>query len=214
MKPTSVGLVDMGLGNLRSVHNALTHVGARVVVGSSPHQLEQTERLVLPGVGSFSEGMARLHEGGWVEAISRHVSGGGYLLGICLGMQLLADSGTEHTETPGLGLVPGRVEPLAPASPSVRVPHIGWNDVTPVVEHPVLSASGSTPDCFYFVHSYAFVPIDRSDVLGLSDHGGAFVSAAGRGRVTGVQFHPEKSHRAGLELLRRFVTHVDSGSEC
>jgi imidazole glycerol-phosphate synthase subunit HisH len=196
----SIGLVDYGMGNLRSVKNALEAVGASVRLIASGDALSGCRALVLPGVGAFGAGMSRLRERGLVEGLDREVRGRKTpFLGICLGMQLLATTGLEQGEHAGLGWIAGVVERLAPAG-DLRVPHVGWNEVAG--SGPIFSG---TPESFYFVHSYQFVTDDPSLVSGRTDYGQSVVAAVQSGHIYGVQFHPEKSHRAGLALLKRFV---------
>jgi glutamine amidotransferase len=183
-------VVDMGISNLSSVLEAFRRVGADVRVTARPDEVESAERLVLPGVGAFPDGMAALGERGLVEPIRRHaLERGRPLFGICLGMQLLAEGSVEHGSTEGLGIVPGRVVRHEPRDPALRVPNMGWCDV------PELGES------FYFAHSYHLVPDDPGDVWATLDYGGPVVAAVRRGSASGVQFHPEKSQDAGLALL-------------
>jgi glutamine amidotransferase len=197
----AVVLVDAGMGNLRSVENAFGALGHAVEVASSPGALASATHVVMPGVGAFGDGMAALEAGGWVPALEDAVLGRGVpFLGICLGLQLLATWGTEHGDRPGLGWVKGTVERL-PESPGIRVPHIGWNDVEATAPCPLVDPSGGT---FYFVHSYALAA-DTPDAVAVTEHGGRFAAVVQRGNVFGVQFHPEKSHRAGLAVLREFA---------
>jgi imidazole glycerol-phosphate synthase subunit HisH len=200
-----VALVDYGAGNLHSVENALRRVGAEVRVTSAPEVLRTAERIVLPGVGSFKACASGLHAiPGAVEAMRERVFvGGAPFLGICVGMQLLATTGLEHGETPGLGWIAGTVRPIEPSDPSVKVPHMGWNDVVALPHarrHEVIEAGEA-----YFLHSYHFKPRHREDALAMTDHGGGLVAAVGRGNILGVQFHPEKSQAYGLGLLARFL---------
>lgn len=197
-----------------SVGNALAAAGGEVMMATAPEQLDGVSHVVLPGVGSFPAGMERLQRGGWVRWLRQLPRSGTSLLGICLGMQLLADTGSEHASTEGLGLIPGTVEPLQPTDPRIRIPHIGWNDVHVARDGTPLGSTSSGPDAFYFVHSFAFVPSDPRDAVATTDHGGPFVSAVARDNVLGVQFHPEKSQRAGLELLRSFLALDPAGSGC
>ncbi len=200
----SVGLIAYGLGNLRSVVNALRAVGADARLVESPDALAACERLVLPGVGAFGDGMRRLEEGGWIEPLERAVREQGRpLLGICLGMQLLAEQGTEGGERPGLGWLPGRVEPMRSDDPAVRIPHIGWNDVR-IAPGSRLFAGLEDGVSFYFVHSYALRGAD-GDAAGWTRHGDEFPAAVERGPIWAAQFHPEKSQQAGLQVLRNFV---------
>ena len=200
-----VALVDYGAGNLHSVENALRKVGATVKVTADPDVLRAADRIVLPGVGSFracAEGLRA--EQGVIEAMHERVFvGGAPFLGICVGMQLLAARGLEHGETPGLGWIDGTVRLIEPIDTSVKVPHMGWNDVAPLPHarrHEVV-AEGEA----YFLHSYHFKARYREDVLAMSDHGGGLVAAVGRDNVVGVQFHPEKSQAYGLGLLSKFL---------
>ncbi|MGQ0825725.1 MAG: imidazole glycerol phosphate synthase subunit HisH [Actinomycetota bacterium] len=199
MEP-AVAVVDAGIGNIRSVENAFAVLDCKVEVASSPAALAASTHVVLPGVGGFGDGMAALREGDWVEALGDAVLRQGRpFLGICLGMQLLAARGTEHGEHAGLGWIDGTVDRL-PDAADIRVPHIGWNDVEPTAPSPLFTE----PDAFYFVHSYALAPRSPAAVA-VTEHGRPFAAAVQRDHVFGVQFHPEKSHRAGLALLRRFL---------
>ena len=200
-----VALVDYGAGNLHSVENALRRVGAEVTVTADPDVLRAADRIVLPGVGSFRACAEGLHVNqGAVEAMHERVFvGGAPFLGICVGMQLLATQGLEHGETPGLGWIAGTVRLIEPADRSVKVPHMGWNDVATL---PHARASGVVEDGeAYFLHSYHFKPRHHEDVLAMTDHGGGMVAAVGRANMLGVQFHPEKSQAYGLALLERFL---------
>ena len=167
--------------------------------------LRRADRIVLPGVGSFAacaEGLRR--EPGVIEALKERVLGGGApFLGICVGMQLLATTGHEHGENPGLGWIAGDVRLIEPADPTVKVPHIGWNDVAPTPHarrHPVIEEGEA-----YFLHSYHFHAASGQDVLAMTDHGGGLVAAVGRDNILGLQFHPEKSQRYGLGILANFL---------
>lgn len=188
-------IVDIGLSNIGSVRQALSRVGAQSMTARSAGDLEGAGAVILPGVGAFGDGMAALRGQGLVEPLRRHASEGRPLLGICLGMQLLADTSEEHGLHEGLGIVPGRVVRLAPSDPSLPVPNIGWCDV----------ATDGGDDAYYFAHGYHLVPDDPADVAGAFDYGGPVTAIVRRGSVTGVQFHPEKSQDAGLEMLERFV---------
>jgi imidazole glycerol-phosphate synthase subunit HisH len=202
-----VTVVDLGMGNVGSVANMVRKVGGEAVLATGPAALEGADRVLLPGVGAFDEAMARLHDRGFVEPLTALAEGGRTpLLGICLGMQLLAERSQEG-ERPGLGWIPGAVERLPPAGPDgpVKIPHMGWSEVDHASDHPLAEALGEGAR-FYFVHSYAFRPARVHDVLATASHGGVpFVAAVARGSVVGVQFHPEKSHRHGMALVRRFL---------
>lgn len=200
-----VALVDYGAGNLHSVENALRKVGADVRLTADPDVLRAADRIVLPGVGSFRSCAEGLHAiSGAVEAMHERVFvGGAPFLGICVGMQLLATTGLEHGETPGLGWIAGTVRLIEPTDRSVKVPHMGWNDVTVLPHaqaHEVVEGGEA-----YFLHSYHFKPRHHEDVLAMTDHGGGLVAAVGRANMLGVQFHPEKSQAYGLGVLERFL---------
>jgi len=200
-----VALVDYGAGNLHSVHNALKAVGANVSVTSDPNVVRAADRIVLPGVGSFkacAQGLQAIPH--MVEAMAERVHvGGAPFLGICVGMQLLADRGLEHGTTPGLGWVPGEVRLIEPSDPAIKVPHMGWNDVAmlPHAKGYAVIDEGEA----YFLHSYHFAVEAPSDIAAMTDHGEGLVAAVARGNVLGVQFHPEKSQADGLATLERFL---------
>jgi len=200
-----VALVDYGAGNLHSVENALRKVGAEVKVTGDPDVVRAADRIVLPGVGSFkacAEGLRS--RAGVIEAMRERVFvGGAPFLGICVGMQLLATRGLEHGETPGLNWIEGTVRLMTPTDISVKVPHMGWNDVAALPHarnHEVIEAGEA-----YFLHSFHFKARRHEDVLAMTDHGGGLVAAVGRDNIVGVQFHPEKSQAFGLGLLSRFL---------
>jgi len=198
-----LALVDYGAGNLRSVANALRAAGADdVVVTAEAGAVARADRIVLPGVGAFAASMAALSAlPGMVEALNeRVVRRATPFLGICVGMQLMAEAGEEFGRHAGLGWIPGTVAKLAPADPAARVPHMGWNDVTPVAAHPVVA-----PGEAYFLHSFAIAADRPDDVAATTDHGGTVTAAIARDTMVGVQFHPEKSQAYGLALLGRFL---------
>ena len=201
-----IALVDYGAGNLHSVHNALKAAGAQGVrVTSDPDTVRAADRIVLPGVGAFGACAAGLRAiPGLVEAMEERVQvGGAPFLGICVGMQLLADRGLEHGVTRGLGWVPGEVRLIERTDPAIKVPHMGWNDVVPT--HHRDGARLIAPGEAYFLHSYHFQPDDGAHVAAMTDHGGGLVAAVAHDNLLGVQFHPEKSQGYGLELLARFL---------
>jgi imidazole glycerol-phosphate synthase subunit HisH len=198
----TIALIDYGAGNLRSVHNALIAAGAvAVTVTADPDDVARADRIVLPGVGAFKHCMDSLSAiDGMVAALERRVRGDGApFLGICVGMQLMADAGEEHGVHAGLGWIGGTVRAFVPA-PGVRVPHMGWNDVLPTHPHPVIAAGEA-----YYLHGYHFADAACDDVAATSDHGGGFVAAVARANMVGVQFHPEKSQRCGLATMERFL---------
>ncbi|MBT8585681.1 imidazole glycerol phosphate synthase subunit HisH [Polynucleobacter paneuropaeus] len=205
-----IGVIDTGLGNVASVMNAFIHLDHPVYLCKSSDDIKNCDRLVLPGVGSFSAGMAALTKGNWVDSILAHVQKGLPLLGICLGMQLLFEMGHEHGSTDGLGLLAGDVNLLLPAAPA-KVPHVGWNSLVSLKPHPLLRGIKSNID-FYFVHSYHCVPPDSSNVIAYCDFGGEFVAAVAKKNVAGMQFHPEKSQPAGMRILENFAQW--DGSSC
>jgi glutamine amidotransferase len=201
-----VAVVDSGLSNLDSVVRALQEVGGTPYVASTGLELDRPDHIVLPGVGSFADGMAALRDRDLLDALCEEVTGVGVpLLGICLGMQLLATEGTEGGATRGLGFVPGRVVRLDPATSSERIPHVGWNEVEPR-PHAVLFRDVPPGTDFYFVHSYHLLPDHESDVAATTPYCGGFTSAVQRDVVFGVQFHPEKSQAAGFAVLRAFLS--------
>ncbi|BAK64930.1 imidazole glycerol phosphate synthase subunit HisH [Sphingobium sp. SYK-6] len=199
----TVALIDYGAGNLHSVHNALRAAGAHgVVITADAEVVRRADRVVLPGVGAFRACIEPLRAiPGMIDAMREAVFDGGRpFLGICVGMQLLADAGEEFGRHTGLGWVPGTVRLIEPTVPGIKVPHMGWNDVTPAAAHPLL-----VPGEAYFLHSYHFAAADPAHVMAVTDHGGALVAAVGRDNILGVQFHPEKSQAYGLATLARFL---------
>jgi glutamine amidotransferase len=201
---SGVVIVDYGVCNLDSVRRALEECGASVEVSGDPAALARADRIVLPGVGAFPVGMRNLADRGLDEALVREAEAGAPVLGICLGMQLLATTGTEAGGAEGLGLVPAVVERLEPVDAERRIPHVGWNEVTAVEGHPLFAGIEPGTD-FYFVHSYRMRCEDPSSEAATTPYMGGFTSAVSRGTVHGVQFHPEKSQAAGFALLRNFL---------
>lgn len=207
-------VVDMGVGNLGSVLRALEHIGARAAVSSDPGDVARAQALILPGVGSFGDAMASLNAKGLAEPIRRAVLAHGVpLLGICVGMQVLATTGEEFGSHPGLGLIPGHVARL-PAFPGSRIPNMGWCPVRLTGQPRGVLAGMEAEEAFYFAHSYHFVCAEPADVAATMPWGGGhIVAAVSRGTAQGVQFHPEKSQDAGLATLHAFWTTVASGLE-
>jgi imidazole glycerol-phosphate synthase subunit HisH len=208
MKPTRIDIIDYGMGNLRSVRNALERLGCEVQVSSASASLRTADALILPGVGAFGEAMNNLQQLGLVESIRDVVLGEGKpLLGICLGMQLLADSSEERGNHAGLGLIPGQVREIS-VTAGLRLPHIGWNGVS--IRKPApLFRDISDNGAFYFVHSYHF-ECERNFVAGVTEYGYEITAAVQRECIFGVQFHPERSQRKGLRLLQNFVDFVET----
>lgn len=200
-----ITVVDYGMGNLFSVVNALERLALAWRLTSDPAEVAASDRLILPGVGSFREAMLQLNNSGLTEAILENVAAGRPLLGICLGMQLLAEFGTEDAEpgsaVPGLGLIRGTVRAL-PSSANLKVPHIGFNEVWFQREHSIFKGVQDGSD-FYFVHSFHFDAHSNS-VIAKTPYGAAFTSVVSEGVVMGTQFHPEKSQANGLRLLRNY----------
>ena len=202
--PERIALVDFGAGNLRSVHNALLAAGAgRVEITADPDIVRDADRIILPGVGAFGACMGALAAiDGMIEALEDATGRSARpFLGVCVGMQLMADAGEEMGRHSGLGWIAGTVRRLAPDDPALKVPHMGWNDVTPSPATHDLVPAGEA----YFLHSFAFDADDQADVLAWTDHGGRVTAAIGRDNRIGVQFHPEKSQAYGLRLLAEFL---------
>ena len=195
-----VALVDYGAGNLQSVRNALKAAGAEnILVTADPEAVRSADRIVLPGVGAFAHCMNALSGiDGMVDALNEATGAGAKpFLGICVGMQLMAEASEEHGTHAGLGWVKGRVRMMEATDASIKIPHMGWNDVVPARAHPLIDAGEA-----YFLHSFAY---DGDDVIATTEHGGMVVAAIGRDNRIGVQFHPEKSQSYGLAFLARFL---------
>jgi glutamine amidotransferase len=208
----NVGVIDYGVGNLGSVMRAIQELGVAPTLVTRASDMSAMGCLILPGVGNFSESVKLLRKGGWTDALTDEVRGSGKpLLGICLGMQLLASRSMEGADasapegTLGLDLIPGRVEHLRTLACGLRVPHVGWNSVSPFRTKGGLFDGIPEGTDFYFVHSYAFVTENPADVIATTDYGIPVSAAVRRGNVWGTQFHPEKSSRAGFRLLRNFI---------
>lgn len=198
-------IVDYRMGNVGSIANMCKKIGVPAVISSRPEDIERAERLILPGVGAFDEGMQNLHASGLLPLLQRRVvEEGTPVLGICLGMQLMTRS-SEEGSAAGLGWVPAKtVRFRAPENPSLKVPHMGWNHARVIRANSLFD--GLEEDArFYFVHSYHVVCDDPAEVLATTSYGVEFPSAFGAGNVFGVQFHPEKSHRFGMRLLSNFA---------
>ncbi|MCC7509624.1 MAG: imidazole glycerol phosphate synthase subunit HisH [Planctomycetes bacterium] len=199
----TVAVIDSGICNLASIARALEREGGAVAIATTAAAVAKADRLVLPGVGSFPAGMKALHERGLVECIHTHVRKGRPLLGICLGMQLLFETGEEFGHTAGLGLIAGQVREIN--AHGLAVPHMGWNRLEPTRDDALLRG---LPDeaFFYFVHSFVCVPSEAASVLAQTDYGERFCSAVRQGNVWGLQAHPEKSQNCGALLLRNFLS--------
>lgn len=204
-----IGIIDVGIGNQGSIREAVYSLGYDPVPVSRPAQLEDLSHLILPGVGAYSHAMAQLQRSSLIEPLREFAASGRPLLGICLGMQLLASVGDEDGPSQGLGLVEGQVAKL-PESTVFRVPHVGWNEVKFACSHPVFEGIKDGRD-FYFVHSYQFLPASETATLALTHHGDQVVCAVGDRNIIGLQFHPEKSQKNGLSMLENFC---DWDGEC
>ena len=199
-----IGIVDYGMGNLRSVWNALDSQAIPARIVATPADIREAERLIIPGVGAFAHAMRELNDRGLVAPIRERAAEGVPLLGICLGMQLLASLGTETGTTEGLDLIPGRAD-LLPVETPQRLPHVGWNAISLARQHPLFEGVRGSAD-FYFVHSFAVAPTDPAAVLATTEYGRLFASVIGRDNIVGVQFHPEKSQANGLRILENFAS--------
>lgn len=197
-----IGVINYGSGNFTSVYNAFRSLAPEVRVIDRPEELLSVTHLVLPGVGSFISAMERLTKMGLVDSLNKAILTGRPFLGICVGMQVLADVGFEHGEFRGLGILSGAVKKID--SHGLRLPHIGWNEVEPVREN--ILYCGMRKPIFYFVHSYHFVSNSLSVVSGTCDYGNKIVCSVSHENIHGVQFHPEKSQRDGLHLLKNFIS--------
>ena len=199
-----IAIVDYGMGNLRSVQKAFEHIGAKAAIVHRPEEIDQADRVVLPGVGAFGDAMDNLKAAGLIDPIVKAIAEGRPFLGICLGLQLMFAESEEMGQHRGLDILPGKVRRFPNGQ---RVPQIGWNEVRIQRETALLDG---VPDgsYFYFVHSF-FVASDRADdVIGTTEYGIDYASIAGCDRAFGVQFHPEKSQDAGLKILKNFAEKV------
>ncbi len=212
----TVAIVDYGSGNLHSAAKAFERAAREsgdsqpIVVTSDPETVRRADRVVLPGVGAFADCRRGLDAvPGMVETLEETVHRKARpFLGICVGMQLMAERGREYEVTEGLGWIPGEVERIHPSDPTLKIPHMGWNTLDPATAHPLLEGIPLGKDGLhaYFVHSYSLNVRDRSDLLADADYGGSITAIVARGTCAGTQFHPEKSQRLGLALIANFLT--------
>lgn len=203
---TEIAIIDYDLCNLDSITRACEECGGDPYITDAPSDVLAADMLILPGVGAFGEAMSNLNEAGLSDAIRQKVTQGTPMLGICLGMQLLASGGSEFGNHKGLELIPGTVRKLVPNDPGERVPHVGWNEVQRRRNDvPLLQGIDPKKD-FYFVHSFYFDVEDQDNLVATTPFCGGFASIVNRGRVWGTQFHPEKSQKAGFALLRNFIS--------
>ncbi len=205
MRKTDIVVIDYGVGNLRSVTNALERLGCAYTLSDRPEDIERAVAYILPGVGAFAEAMQNLHNHGIIDILRREVvEKKKPLLGICLGMQVLAEGSTEGGFHKGLGWIPGHVDKIS--GEGVRVPHVGWNDLVVCTKEPLFLTLPEAPR-FYFDHSYRF-EVAPEYIAATCSYGGEIVAAVQKGNIFGVQFHPEKSQNSGLRLIRAFINYV------
>ncbi|VAW10354.1 Imidazole glycerol phosphate synthase amidotransferase subunit [hydrothermal vent metagenome] len=212
---TTVAIVDYGSGNLRSAEKSFQRAareagtGHLISVTSDPDAVRRAERVVLPGVGAFADCRTGLEAvPGMSAALAEAATTGAKpFFGICVGMQLMATTGHEHRTTPGFGWIDGAIDRIAPSDPTLKIPHMGWNTLDPVNDHPCFDGIALGPDGAhaYFVHSYGFTVADPANLIATTDHGGAITAAIARENLFGTQFHPEKSQRLGLALIGNFL---------
>lgn len=204
-----IGIIDYGRGNLRSVEKALLKLGYTTKILQSPSELEESQGIILPGVGAFADAMVALEEKGWIQPLLHYAHSGKPFLGICLGMQILFEVGEEHGEYKGLGLLPGRVVKFPTGR---KVPHMGWNNLRQ--DKPCLLLKGIPDEAyFYYVHSYYVLSKDQGHLVGISNYGVDFPGLVGRDNIWGAQFHPEKSSPWGLKLLDNFGKWVNEDAD-
>ena len=211
----SVAIVDYGSGNLHSAAKAFERAaresgqGQPVVVTGDPDTVSRADRIVLPGVGAFADCRRGLDEiPGMVDALEHTVHKKGKpFFGICVGMQLMAERGREYRITPGLGWIAGEVDRITPSDPNLKIPHMGWNTLNMLTDHPVADGIPLGPDGLhaYFVHSYQLITARDADLIAQADYGGPVTAIVGRDNMVGTQFHPEKSQRLGLALIANFL---------
>ena len=200
-----IAIVDYGMGNLRSVQKAFAEVGFEAQITAQPAEIERAEKVVLPGVGAFKDAVATMRSKRMVEPIMRHIDKGKPFLGICLGLQMLFDVGYEDGVHEGLGIVPGKcVRFEVDKTQGLKVPHMGWNQLRFKKSSPLFRDLAPESNV-YFVHSYHVVPRDAEVIASTTDYGGEFTSTIWRDNVMATQFHPEKSQRVGLQILRNFA---------
>ena len=202
-----IQIVDYGMGNLRSVQKAFEKLSVAAEICTDPGKISACDKVILPGVGAFRDAIAELRRQGFVEPIKDHIAAGKSFLGICLGLQLLFDVSYEDGTWEGLGILKGKVVRF-PESPELKVPHMGWNRVAVTPGCPLFTDIPAE-SYFYFVHSYYVVPEDLSVVAGRTDYGQSFTSVVQRGKMFATQFHPEKSQKLGLQLLKNFSSLKD-----
>lgn len=200
-----VAIIKYGMGNVDSVKRAVEECGGSAVISNKKSDLESATHIILPGVGNFKNGMEHLESDNLISLLyNQIIEEKKPFLGICLGMQLLAQKGWEGGEKPGLGWIQGEIKRFSPNEKDTRIPHIGWNEVFFENENPLFKGILSGKD-FYFVHSYHFVGCKKAEVIGYTPYCGSFISAVNKDNIFGVQFHPEKSQKIGFQLIRNFL---------
>ena len=199
-----IAIIDYGVGNLFSLKSSFAAIGAEAVVTADPAVIDAADRIILPGVGAFEDAARKLRDSGMADIVRQQAAAGKPIMGICLGMQLLFDKSYEYGEHEGLGLIPGAVRPIRDVIPAdLKVPHIGWNALTFVGEKSALFKYLNEGDCVYFVHSY--YAADCGDaVTATAEYGAPLTASVEKGNVYGCQFHPEKSGKVGLSILKAF----------
>ena len=199
-------IIDYGMGNLLSVQRAFEKCGSDAVIIDNPLELRDAERIVLPGVGAFPDAMDNLRKNGWIEELNRAVlEKETPILGICLGMQLLADKGYEVRECDGLGYIPGEIIRFTQTQEKERIPHVGWNEILKREESPLFDGIADGTN-YYFVHSYHFRVTNEKNIATVTPYCGEFVSSVIKDNIVGTQFHPEKSQKAGFKLIKNFLS--------
>ena len=200
-----IAIVDYNMGNLASVQNAFAKLGKETVVESDPSKFKNYDKLILPGVGAYGDAMEHLRERNMIPALKEYANSGKYMLGICLGMQLLFESSEEFGKHKGLGIIKGDVKAFDSSkfSEPLKVPHMGWNRMF-TTKHPLFKGLDEN-HYLYFVHTYHVTCSDESDIIGRTNYGYEFTSAVAHGNIFGIQPHPEKSHENGLKILENFI---------
>ncbi len=199
-------IIDYGMGNLLSVQRAFEKCGSDAVIIDNPLELRDAERIVLPGVGAFPDAMDNLRKNGWIEELTRAVlEKETPILGICLGMQLLADKGYEVRECDGLGYIPGEIIRFTQTQEKERIPHVGWNEILKREDSPLFDGIADGTN-YYFVHSYHFRVANEENIATVTPYCGEFVSSVIKDNIVGTQFHPEKSQKAGFKLIKNFLS--------
>ncbi|MCD6173305.1 MAG: imidazole glycerol phosphate synthase subunit HisH [Sulfurimonas sp.] len=200
-----IAIVDYNMGNLASVKNAFTKLGEETIVVSDPQKFKDYDKLILPGVGAFGDAMEHLRERNMIEPLQEYAKSGKYILGICLGMQLLFDSSEEFGKHEGLGLIKGDVKAFDTSKfeEKLKVPHMGWNRMF-TKKHPLFN-NLDKEHYLYFVHTYHVNCVNEEDIIGRTHYGYEFTSAVACGNIFGIQAHPEKSHENGLKILENFI---------